>query len=658
MVDSQGGGEWNGGKSLGQPPALVTVLRKLDVARRQLSLYGNGHPNTSGAFAEAISAITEYISQIGPATCIFAKEAVIINDRFYQSSTDSKEMFSRLRARGVLAVTFVTEPTLEQIKEFAGFLNAEPREIKREGGPVAYLRRRAVTRITVTEAVYTDDEVPSKSVTTPQENLDHAVAAAIRWLSKEESTEEEENPQLPIREILSDPDMAARLIREAVTKLHVSRRTENTNELANEVVLNMKSLTGDDQETWDEVAPQVRKAISKLPRNLRPVAGGLAALSDDTEDTAVNVRAWKSVDTLDVEIMVADVIKQKTTESVQNLAARLDGITGLFGVKATGLPSSWTTELRPDNVMRSTGGTFTALMSYETGPTEHNRIAHALASLIPNAIEMGDLPSALQFTENLTSEIRNNNKLDWRAINSRAALSGVGMPMLRNLLDQAIKSGKYEARAVASTLVETLPELAVNAIDLLGRYSQEAFNDSLKEGLKSAGQAALGSLGKVLRTGSPTAVVSALETLTEIGSASAVREISDVLDILDPDIAARSLKLLSSAGIPLAVEVATRALSRKAIEVRCAALWALGEMRDESALPNIIKIASHKSIFSSDNTEKIAAVEALGKIGGAEALECLTRIANHKPLFGREKYEPVHQAAKKAVESAPLRTAA
>jgi len=241
MVDNQGSGTLNNSKSLGQPPSLVSVLRRLDVARRMLSLYGNDHPNTTGALTEAITAVTEYISQIGPATCIFSKDAVIINDRFYQSSTDSKELFNRLRARGVLAVTFVTEPSLEQMKEFVDFLNTEPHKIKQEGGPVTYLRRRAVTKITLTEAVYTDDEVPSKSITTHQEGLDHAVAAAIRWLTKEEPGDEEEVPQLPIQEILSDPDMAARLIREAVTKLHASRRTENTNELANEVVLNMKS---------------------------------------------------------------------------------------------------------------------------------------------------------------------------------------------------------------------------------------------------------------------------------------------------------------------------------------------------------------------------------------------------------------------------------
>jgi HEAT repeat protein len=239
----------------------------------------------------------------------------------------------------------------------------------------------------------------------------------------------------------------------------------------------------------------------------------------------------------------------------------------------------------------------------------------------------------------------------------------VELQVLRNLLYQALQSGKYEARMIASSLVETLPDLAISAIDLLGRYPLEAFNESLEKGIKSAGQSALVPLAKVLRTGSPSARLSALEVLAGIGTPSAVMEISAVLDILDPELAARVPHLLASVRVPLSVKVCLKLLTHKAVDVRCSALWALGELGDDSVLPVIRKVAAHRGIFAADNSERIAAVDALRRIGGQEALECLVSIANRRPLIGRDRYESVRQAAQTAVdeikagESIPMQVA-
>ena len=67
------------------------------------------------------------------------------------------------------------------------------------------------------------------------------IAAVIDWLAKQDTEHDTLPPKLPITRILSDPDSAARLIGEAVTKLHASRRDMTQGECVSEAIKDLRS---------------------------------------------------------------------------------------------------------------------------------------------------------------------------------------------------------------------------------------------------------------------------------------------------------------------------------------------------------------------------------------------------------------------------------
>ncbi len=243
-----------------QPPVLRDMLSAINAARRQSSLYGADHPNTLSAAGELSNTIDEFAASFDRATLVFTRKAVIVNDRSCFASADSQELFERLRARGVMAITLAGSPGPEQAAAFLAFLNTEPAAIRADGGASSYLRKHAVSRIVATDAVYTsgdgfeDDDSTSRADWT-EDAMDRAVGAAIDWLSRQDEDAEEQPPRLPITDILSRPDQAAKLIREAVTKLHASRRQETPGELASEVVHDLKDLARSDGERMGQLYP-------------------------------------------------------------------------------------------------------------------------------------------------------------------------------------------------------------------------------------------------------------------------------------------------------------------------------------------------------------------------------------------------------------------
>ena len=627
-----------------QPVVLRDLLSVVNASRRQSSLYGVDHPNAMHAAEDLSAAVDAFIAEFNRTTFVFTRSSVIANDHNFVASNDSVELFERLRARGVMAVSLVGSVGVEQCAGFLSFLNAEPAEVRAEGGASAYLRKHAVSRIVATDALYTSDAdcvdgQPVQSSRLTVDGMDHAVGAAIDWLSRQGNEDDRETPQLPIVEILSQPDQAARLIREAVTKLHASRRQETAGELASEVVHDLKDLAAAEKEKWDESTPQIRKAISKLPKGLRPEVSGF------NEGDGMDTESGRSASISDVEAKVAEMLGG---------VRRVDPLPGpsafgsLFGAKAHGLLSSWKRALQPESVMESSGRTIETLMIWEERATEHERIARALAGLVARAIAMKDTASALTIVTSLIGEMQRQEPTSWRTSNVRAALCALDTAALREVVESAIRAGDPGARAVATVLVEMLPDLALDAVGLLGFCGDEAFTDALRRGIGAAGAGATGPLAKLLREGNGGAREVALEMLIGMKGAGAIHEIAQALSGAEPAFVIRALSLLTTVRVPQVTEICMGYLSHPSAEVRCAALGALGELGDPTATAAIAQVATRHA-KQDDTAEKIQAIGALAKIDCPEAINCLHKLANHRPLFGRNQYEFVRAAAEKAL---------
>jgi len=629
-------------------PDIDGLLKSLNAARRQASLYGLDHQNTLHIVKELVGPLQEFFSIWGRSTFIFTKCDVIVNDHRFLSR-ECADLYLRMRVRGVLAFTFVTPPTEEQLLGFLAFLNEEPLEIRKLGGASGYLVRQGVTKIVTTAAVYTrtdDEKEVATRVEWDSDNVDSAIAAAIYWLSEKEDEANEELPRLPIIEILSDPDMAAKLIREAVTKLHAANKNDTDGELASRAFSDLKALAGE-PEKWDSALPQIRKAISKLPKELRPAEGLVSSRTRSTRKSDANQP--KFIDIVDIETRVSNACMDTPQDTLAGKPFDMEDLRMLFYGEADSLPSSWKAELLPASFIRASGKTFNALMNWERSPSKHSSATLALSTLIPRAVEMGDIELALSLADILAKEATREGDQAWRTMNARSGLSQVGIDMLRDLVEHALESGSYEAKSTAASLVEVLPELAHSMVSMLGVFRNEAFDESLRRGLIRAGQKTVAGLAQVLDQGSVPAKESAVEVLIAMDTASSIGELGSALRSNDVDISLKILLMLPKAHAPFIVDVCKQALYNRSSAVRCAALTALGELKDPFGLPTLMDIASTSILRGARMAEKMSAIRALGQAGGQDQISFLEKFAAGRSLIFRQRSKDVQLAVQTAI---------
>ena len=643
-----------------QPALLKDLLKSVNAARRQSSLYGSDHQNTQKMIEELIPVIEDFVKNFGPSTFVFTQDAVLVNDRYYKSSADSRDMYQRLRVRGTVAITFLQDIPSKQAAEFLAFLNTEPREIVQQRGPSAYLRRRGVTRIVATEAIYSaheDSDIGSEGPDQPamdSDPIDRAVLAAIEWLTRQDDKEKEKAPQLSINKILSDPTKAAKLVREAVTKLHASRRSEFSAETAAQAINDMKDLASKDPEKWDQATPQIRKAILKLPQEMRPTAIDFI-VEDDSSQTPDGAAFRREIDVSEAEAMVAEVFDGPVEAGSSKGVSALHNLESLFGVKTSGLLSSWQSELQPAGFVRSSGRTFATLMTWETSAAEHGRIAHALASLVSRALEMKDVELALELAGALVEEANRQDNLRWRGANARSALQSLDLQMLKVMVQDAMNKNDLRSQEVAASLVEIVPSLALSLVDLLGEASSASFNDSLKRGIVRSGRAAAPLLGRLLSEGLSSAKESALEVLVDMRNESAISEVEAALKQADPAFLIKALDMLAKVPSSSVTRICVGCLRHRSPDVRYASLRTLGKLGDESALPYLIRFATRRGLRIGID-EQIAAIESLGRSGPPEVVGLLEQVARKCPLIRRSQHELVQAVARRAIAEIASRT--
>lgn len=649
-----------------QPVELREFLKAIAFARSQTSLYGKDHPNTQEALADLTSCLDRWLGNYGQLTCIFSEAGVVVNDRYHESSPDSLDMVDRLRHLGVMAITLIQGTTQEQIGGFLDFLNAEPRDVMAEAGPSMYLRRRGVTTIVVTEAVYTVEGKGDCSEGEPGEatpgqpavaeepgKTDRAIGAVIEWLADQD--EAKEDPKFAVMEILADPDLAAALIREAVTKLHASRRPATAGEVATEVIHGLKNLAGDQSEDWDKHTSQVRKAVSKLPEDMRPALGGFSKPESRSRGTLAG--SERIVDVGDVEYQVNQVLESDSRQSADQALGSID-VDQLFGASSEGMLSAWQKDLQADSYLRCSGRTLGTLMLWESSAAEHSRICRGLAALVPQALEIDDVEAAFELVDHLCDDVARDDGTAWRSANASSAIEQIDRQAMKSLFDSALLKESSHLIAIASRLVEAVPSLAADIADFLNRASIGAFRRSLEIGLVNHGRQAIPMLGNMLREGSTCGAQSALHCLSAIGDAFALSEIMRSLNKNDTQLLLKALELLPTMKSQDRVEWCVRFLSSRLPEVRLASLDALAKIGGHDAIECLRRIASRGGVGKTRTQEQVVAIEALGTLDSMEVVPDLERIARRRPLLGRSGYRAVAEAADKAIAAIRTRSEA
>lgn len=629
------------------PTELQDIIKSFNVTRSQCSLYGPNHPSTKEMAQNVANALTDFLDSFGPATLVFSRDAVLLNDRYSAPTPDSQALFQRLHARAVMAITFTGPPPVGQLIDFLSFLNTDPSEIREHAGPSAYLREMGVTKIAATQAEYAsnnendshhgDGEIPAAS------SLDRAVAGAINWLSRHD--DDVGLPRVPISEILADPEMAARLIREAVSKLHASGRTEPSAELATKVIREMRDMSADDPSGWDNAAPRIRKAILKLPKHLRP---GIAGFESDSEAKPPDP-ARLTVDSAEFDAKLSRLLPDlELTGDAQGLPT-IENLDGLFNARCKGLLPNWQVELQPDRLAQASGRSFLMLMAWEGNAAEHSRIAHRLAGLVRVEMEMGSLDTAVGLAEGLAEEASRADALPGRCTNAVNALESLGLPILKAILEHAVLSNDRRFHRTAGQMVECVPELAVNAIEMLGCSTSVQFMDSLKIGVCKADKSAAPSLRRLIESKSPMAKEFALDVLIDACGDWASRELEEGLGHAPPELIIAALAKLRSHMSTSAVRLCVRQLRHRCCEVRCSALAALRNAGDEEAFPHVVACALRPGFLGRRERDQIAAIRALGAFDLPEAVIVLKNLAARRSLLFPSRTRRIREAALAAI---------
>lgn len=625
-----------------QPPVLREVLERLVLAQAQLNLYGAEHPRAVESVQALVQSIDKFVSCFELPRCVFTNETVAVNEQLFTGTSTSRTLFERLRIRGAAAITLLEVPRIEQLMEFLCFMNVEPRAVREQGGPQAYLSARGVDQIAVTElAWHTSRGAAQSDAEESQEESDLEPSDAEPSVAVDQRsglTERDDSASVVTgNESLANPEELADLIREEYAESQAA-----DGESPVEMIQRLKDLYTGDTKQWDEAVPEVKKAVADLPEQARKMSAFSGTGDQENSNAAV-------ADAAEVEALVARLVEEQLGSRPETIPS-LAHFEALFGATPCGLLSSWQTELRPGSMLESCGRTLSMLMASESRTAEHERLVRATAHRIAHALDTNDMNCAALFLQSVVDEIKQEGQQHWRGANARNALQSLDTAGLKQLVENAVASGDYGAREVAAELVEALPDLALSLAGLLGVHAGEPFNQSLKAGIAKSGPAGLALFEQCIREGGYLAKLSALDGLIGMAGASGLQKVAGLLPDMDDAAAVTALRLLGATRAPLAAEICRRALSHASSEVRCAALSALGELGDKSDVPRIICFATRRAYFRDFTAERIAAIQALGRIGETVALPTLKKIAGSRVVIGRGRYKQVRVAADEAIE--------
>ena len=613
-----------------QPLFLKELLNAINWARRQASLYGNEHKTSAESVQNLRKAIMSMIRRLGSCTMVITRERLIVNDRSYIASGDGRDLCHRLRARGAMGISFVDNPLPEEVAKLIHLLNAEPSDVREAGGPCAYLKQLGVGSILATDAIYTagGGNFDNNAEPLSEDDIDPALLdPAVRALIERTCSEGggKDLVEVPLSDILSSSDATAKLIWESVIKLH-STSSQPVGELGFQVIHNLKGMAAKKKEVWDLTTLQVRKAIAKLPDEIRSTAFGFLTKTPPSETPA-------------------DVKCESPEEDAA--ADSLDlgpNMKPMPNSDAEGPLESWQKELQADTVLKCSGRTMATLMAWESDPIEHGRLARVLASMIPHGLSDQDVEGALMLVESLLKECGLTDAPSWRVENAQSALQSLDMHTLRSLVESALES--EISLQVIPRLIDAVPSLSLVLTDFLKTGEHRIVVKAIKRSLVKSGSESTSVLRDLLKDESPIARQAALEILIQIGAEPAIYAISCAMETADDAFLTRALGMLPSIRTNSVTRTCAQYVGHKSLQVRICALRALGALGDQLAMGILIEAATKRT---RDLDEQITAIHSLGEIKHPDTAMCLKSIADRRSFLWRSRSKRLRMAAEEAL---------
>jgi hypothetical protein len=292
-----------------------------------------------------------------------------------------------------------------------------------------------------------------------------------------------------------------------------------------------------------------------------------------------------------------------------------------------------------------------AHFAWEPEPPIHRWTTEGLESILVAMVGRGELGSILmdlQELGGLCSFLEEQHP--WRA----EALARLGTALQRPaLLDQAITLAlrlerEQMLREVQPYLEFTGEPMARQLISRLGEETDRTRRGRLVEALRSLGPAALPALLAALTAPAWYLVRNALALLSDLGDAGCVPSILPLLRHPEPRVRRTAVRALWKLGGPVAEPHLVAHMKDADGETMQEILFALGQLRSESSLPQVSALAQDKRVVE---RIRIRALDALGHIASPRALPVLQECLRRKGFFGGGEPPAIRLAAAKALSA-------
>lgn len=290
-----------------------------------------------------------------------------------------------------------------------------------------------------------------------------------------------------------------------------------------------------------------------------------------------------------------------------------------------------------------------AHFAWEPDPPLHRWTTEALEALLVALVqrgEFGHVISDLQELEGLCAFLEEQHP--WR----NDALAKLRAALLRpQLLDATIAHAftldRVQMVREVFPYLEFLGEpVARYLVGRLGDENDRARRGRMVEAVRSMGSASLPALLEALTSPTWYLVRNALTLLPDLGDAGCIPSILPLLRHPEPRVRRTAVRALWKLGGPAAESHLLALMKSVDAETMQEILFALGQLRSEAGLPQVMELAKDKRVVEQI---RIQALETLGTIASPLAMPVLLECLRRRGFFGGGEQPVIRLAAAKAL---------
>jgi hypothetical protein len=290
-----------------------------------------------------------------------------------------------------------------------------------------------------------------------------------------------------------------------------------------------------------------------------------------------------------------------------------------------------------------------AHFAWEPDPPIHRWTAEAIESLLAALIyrgELGHVMSDLQELEGLCAFLEEQQP--WRNAALLRLRAAIARPdLLDAVIIHAFGLERDQMLLEVHPYLEFLGEpMARHLLTRLGAENDRTRRGRLVEAVRSMGPTSLAPLMDALTSPAWYLVRNALTLLSDLGNAGNLPGILPLLRHPEPRVRRTAIRALWKLGGPVAEPHLLTQMKDADAETMQEILFALGQLRSEAGLPQVIELAQDKRVLE---RIRIQALETLGHIASPKSLPVLLECLRRKGFFGGGETQPIRLAAAKAL---------